>query len=170
MIVKSQLSRKTKMITALFSLIFIIIIGFAIYGVLNHKGTLLWLNLSIIVILISVYIFAFVNQARNLELTDTHLIIHTRRKDIEIPLDTIECISDTKGGFKDQIRVWGINGLFGAQGAYYSKIQSKRYDYYVKNYKQRIRIDSTARNYMVSCENHLEFIETVKQAISKLDK
>ncbi len=167
MVVKSYLSRKTKMITALFTLLFITIFAFAGNGIVNH-GHLIGLNITIIVVTMGVYLFAYFNQSRALELTNTELIIHTRRRDIHINIADIIEIEATKGGFKDQIRVWGINGLFGAQGIYYSKIQRKRYQYFVTNYKERFRIETKTKNYMVSCENHLQFIQLVKEAKAKL--
>lgn len=107
-------------------------------------------------------IFAFTQQIKDISITETDLIIKKMCGNIVIPIQDIQEVFPKRSIVYD-IRIWGISGLFGHIGWFWNK-QTGRFFALVKNGNSMLFIKTkTNKCYVISCQNHLQAMNLLKQ-------
>ncbi len=128
------------------------------------------INIILFFLVILAYMASLYFMPKSLLLTSDKLVIQCLIHRVHIPLSNIAVIETTQK-HKDftNIRVFGNGGLWGYTGIFRNEGVGK-YIAYVGNPKQAfyIRLKS-GRNYLVSCDNYLIFLEKLSSLTSKSD-
>lgn len=149
----------TKIITIL---VFAILLGFLAKGIFTkHISSIVGIIMLAIVLVLTIYLWA----PRRYSIDRTNISIHRGIGDIQIPLSEVKDVRKDPSGFFEAIRVFGVGGMFGYYGRFYSG-KLGHYTAYVTNGKNAVIIESKKVKYMISPNNPEAFVNRVKQMIA----
>ncbi len=135
---------------------------FIFYQLLNTSiGSVLWWSLLLpFAFIVFSLLYAFASQITGLYITDDTVVIKKMLGQITIRRDEIKQVQ-AKHNMLHDIRLWGISGLFGHIGLFGNRA-SGRYHAYIKNSKTLVFIETSGKNYVVSCDDATEVIENLR--------
>jgi hypothetical protein len=96
------------------------------------------------------------------ELLETKIVLTGPLHVVTIPLTDSSSIEPAPNGFKGSIRLFGVGGLFGYTGLYWSKSVG-RFTAYVTNRGHSILIKSDSRQVMISPDDVEGFMLAVNR-------
>ena len=115
-------------------------------------------------LVICTMVYAFSQQLKSVTITDTEIIIQKMFGNIIIPIHEIQEVSP-KQHIASDIRICGISGLFGHIG-WFSNKQIGRYFALVKDGDAMFTIRTNKNKcYVISCQDHLQAMELLKQSV-----
>ncbi len=121
-------------------------------GSLNFVGFV-----AVLCLVLGSMVYAFMSQITYLCLTEDSLIIKKKFGQITIPRKDILEVKYKKSINQD-IRAWGISGLFGHIGWFWNKATG-RYFALVKDGDSMLEIKTTGKCYVVSCDDYKEVLK-----------
>lgn len=148
--------------TILLSIIILGALAYVTYNFINTNiGDFLWyVKLSIILILIATYLYAFTAQIRALYITNETVIIKKVTGRIAIHRNDIVRVYQKRSMMTD-VRLCGISGLFGHIGLFYNK-NIGRYYANAKDGNNLIAIVTQKKVYVISCDNANKVISVLQ--------
>lgn len=156
---------KPMLLATLFLLIVLLFAMGVIMGQLNKvpAGSLSFVGLIAVVCFgLGSMVYAFMSQITYLCLTEDSLIIKKKFGQIIIPRKDILEV-EYKKSINQDIRAWGISGLFGHIGWFWNKATG-RYFALVKDGDSMLEIKTTGKCYVVSCDDYKKVLKLLENS------
>ncbi len=161
---KASLDNLAKIVTAICTILFSIIMAFMIW---QSKGNLDLSYIAIIVLLLFTYIISYSFSPKNYSITDENIIINRLFSNKEIRISSIHKVQELNNNeLFCSIRTFGVGGLFGYFGKFWvSKLGSMTW--YATKRNDAVLIETGSKKYILTPDERGKFISDI---ISKMPK
>ena len=145
-------------------IILFVLLGYrSVTGLLQAKGnlTVIVIHSSVLIFLTATILFCYLLAPQKYSIENDNFIVHRPISDIIIPLDSIKDIRIAgEWDLRGMIRTFGVGGLFGNYGKFYSQGLGSVTMYGTQN-KNYILIKTGSRNILITPDD-VSLIEQIK--------
>jgi len=118
-----------------------------------------------VVIILGVLFGSYLYAPRSFSVSEDGVRINRLVSPIFLPIHTIQGVRQArKEDLKKSLRTFGVGGLFGSFGNYYSKGLGS-YRLYATNYENAVVLYAGGKTYVLTPDQPLEFIEAIQKQL-----
>lgn len=151
------------------SIVFSLFLLLALYFIYSQllelsveSASFVW-RFLVMIFIIGTLIYAFIVQPQSLILLEDRMVLKRVLGELVIPYNEIIEV-DRKKTLLYDVRLCGISGLFGHSGLFWNR-DTGRYIALVKDGTSMIRIRTSKKTYVISCDNSDDVINELKGCI-----